>query len=334
MIYLFFGDDSFSIREALSTMKEESGPADLRDVNTTVFTAGEVDFDRLAAVCKTVPFMSERRLVIVEGLLSLFERRAPARDGRSEAGGPQEQWSGLPDLLAAIPDTTDLVFVDGRLRDSNPLLRKLRGAATVRTFPLPTGARLADWIRERVAGKGAEIEPGAVAALADLVGGDLQAMDTEMEKLVSYCWGRPVREADVEKLVTYAKEANIFATVDAALEGRPKLAIAQVRQLLESGRTAAYLMAMLARQVRLLLLAKDLKASKIPEREIPQRLGLAGYPLRKTLQQEARFDYSRLVRIHHSLLEADLSVKTGACEEELAVELLVAEICASADGAR
>ena len=56
------------------------------------------------------------------------------------------------------------------------------------------------------------------------------------------------------------------------------------------------------------------------------RLSLSGYPLRKTLEQEARFSHERLAGIHRRLLETDVSIKTGELNEQVAMDLLVAEM--------
>ena len=330
MIHLLYGDDTFSRQQALLSMKEQVGPDELRDVNVNVLSAPDVTMDELEAICSTVPFLSEQRLVVVEGLLAQFERREqPAGAASSSNGGLSKDWSRLPDYLDTVPPTTTLVFVDGRLRDNNSILRKLRAVARVETFPLPRGTQLSDWIRQRANAKEAEIEPRAVGTLAELVGNNLQVLDAELEKLASYCWGREIRDEDVRDLVAYAREANIFAAVDAALEGRAGLGIRLIRRLIDAGDSPAHVLSLLARQVRLLLLAKDLRASGLNGGELGRRLGLSGYPLQKTLEQEPSFSHQTLVDIHRLLLEADLSIKTGALDEEIALEVLVADISAA-----
>ena len=335
MKYLFYGDNSFTIREAISSMKEDVGAPDLRDVNVSTFEASELSFDQLVATCSTVPFMADRRLVIVRDLASGFERgpstrgrSRPAADGESSLG----KWEGLAEYLPTVPETTDLVFVDGRLSRNNPLLRRIGPHVTTRSFPLPRGTELRDWVRSRASSKEMAIEPMAVNLLAETVGGDLDTLDSELEKLAAYRMGAPVREEDVEELVSYAREANIFATVDAVIEGRAGPAIRLARRLLESGDPPSHLLSMLARQVRLLLLTKELKAERVGASELGARLKLSDYPLRKTLEQESRFTSDHLVQAHRRLLEADVSIKSGAVPEDLAVELLIADLCSVVRG--
>ena len=329
MIHLLYGDDEFSLRESLSSMKEAVGTDDLRDVNITVLNGTQVSFDELAATCDTVPFLADMRMVIVEGLLSMFEWRPQTRAGAASSRRALGPWEGLPEYLSRTPQTTDLVFVEERLTQSNALLAKIRPLAKIQTFPLPTGAALGRWIRERAAKLEVDIEPGAVGALADSIGGNLRLIDQELRKLSLFRRGEPVRAGDVEELVADTKETNIFAAVDAVIEGRTGTALRLVRRLLDSGRTPGHLISMIARQVRLLLLAKDLRANNVAGTQMGSRLSLSGYPLRKTLEQEGRFTSTQLVVIHRKLLEADLAMKTGPTDEHLVLETLVADMAAS-----
>jgi len=329
LIYLLYGEDEFSLRETLTSMKQSVKPPELRDVNTNVVKAAEVNYDELAAACSTVPFLAEKRLVVVEGLLSTFESRTRSRSGTravsSEEPG-QRRWEQFPDILVQMPPTTDLVLVDGTLKENNSMLRKLRDLAEVRAFPIPRGNALREWIHKRAERHSVTIERDAVAALSETIGNNLRVIDMELQKLSLYRYGESVRKQDVEEMVAYVKEGNIFAAVDAVLEGRPGVALTSTHQLLDSGSPPSYVMVMIARQVRLLLLAKELIAQRVPRAELGRRLSLSGYPLQKTLEQEGRFTTERLVHIHRKLLEADLSIKTGEASEQLVVEMLVAEL--------
>ncbi len=336
MIYVLYGEDELSLGEELASIKEGVGPAELRDVNITALSASDAGFERLAATCDTVPFLSEKRLVIMEGLLSLFERAASQPNANESASrrARTDEWNALPDYLPGMAPTTDLVFVDARLSANNPMLAKLKPHAKVMHFPLPSFNELRGWIAQRAAKIGVNIEPRAIAALAETIGPDTRVIDNELQKLALYRWGQLVRREDVEEMVSYAKEASVFQAVDAVLEGRTGVALKLAHQILDSGRPPSYLITMIARQVRLLLLAKDIRAQGVPTAEIGGRLSLTGYPLRKTLEQEARFSHEWLAEIHRKLLEADLSVKTGDVDEQLVLDMLIGGLSARPPRAR
>jgi len=323
LIYILYGDDEFTRSEALSEMREGMGPPELRDVNITVFNGAEVALDLLTSTCETVPFLSEGRMVIVDGLLSVFER------GRRPTQRALGVWEALPERVAALPPTTELVFVDGRLATANPLLARLRRLAEVRTFPLPRRNELQEWVRRRAAVREVDIEPRAVQELADAVGPNLRVIDQELQKLALYRWARTVRYEDVRELVSYAREASIFPTVDAIVEGRPGVGIRMVHGLLESGEASAYLIVMMARQVRLLLLAKALRGQGASPARIGESLSLSAYPLTKTLGQEPRLTERQLVSMHRKLLEADHVMKTTPAADGLVLDMLIADLAST-----
>ena len=313
-------------------MARRVGPPDLRDVNVTTLNGQEVTFAELAATCSTVPFLAEKRLVIVRNLLSRFDRRPAVRS--SGGSGPQgtDEWKALDDYLPTLPDTTDLIFADGRLTPRNVLLNRIRKYAEVQNSQLPRGGQLTQWVRDRAQTHGIKIEPRAAQTLADMVGSELRILDSELQKLAAHGQGRVVSHKDVTTLVSNSREASIFIAVDAVIEGRAGPALQHVERLMQAGSPASYILAMLARQVRLLMLAKDFRERSLPRAEIGSRLGLSGFPLRKTLEQEAMVNLERLKSIHQKLVETDLRTKSSGGSDELALDVLITEAASDGEG--
>ena len=314
MLYILFGADDFSMREELEKIKEGLGDKELLASNITVFEGHQLKLGQLVDVCSAMPFFGSHRLVIVEGLLGRFEEG----EGRS-----------LKDLVGGMPETTVLVLIDGQIKRDNPLLKELSPQAKVKEFPLLRGAALREWIQRRVAKGSGTISPQAVRLLAALVGENLWVLASEIEKLLLYTYGRRIEEGDVREVVSYAREASVFTMVDALIEGRASTAARLLHQLLEEGATAPYLLVMITRQLRLLVQAKELTLKGVPASLIKDRLGLASdYTLTKALQQSKRYSMGRLEQVYRKLLETDLAIKRGIWKGELALDLLVAELCA------
>jgi DNA polymerase-3 subunit delta len=101
-----------------------------------------------------------------------------------------------------------------------------------------------------------------------------------------------------------------------------------ILQLLKMGMAPPYLLFMLARQARMLVQAKELIKKGKSELEIQNRLGLTSeFAWRKTVEQANRHSFSRLKELYQQLLATDLSIKTGRYEPDLALNILVAELC-------
>jgi DNA polymerase-3 subunit delta len=303
-------------------------------VNTTNLDGQHLTLNELRDKCSAAPFLSLHRLIIVDGLLQRFEpRRGKLRVGKhatTESQGRLREWQDIVSYIEQIPATTVLILVDGKISGHNSLLKKLSPLAEVKTFPLLRGKSLRTWIQQRVTNGDGSITPQAVNLLVELIGGNLWAMSNEIQKLLLYCQERPIDEIDIKQLVSYAQEASIFPLVDAILEGQTRVAQRILHQLYQEGASPTYILTMIARQFRLIALAKGLDSS-LSRLQIQDRLGLtSSYTLDKTLSQAKLYDFERIKRAYAKLLETDLAIKTGKySNNRLALELLVTELGAS-----
>lgn len=327
MLYILYGQDDFSLNQALDKIRDSLGDRDSVATNTTRLEGRHLTLSELRNKCDAAPFLCSHRLVIVDGLLERFEAkpgRSGSRKGRSESG--LGEWEGLDSYIKQMPQTTVLVLVDGVVQADNPLLKRLAPLAEVKDFPLLRGRDLKAWIRQRVKEDGGNIAPGAVDLLAELIGGDLWAMDGEIQKLLLYAQERAINEDDVRQLVSCIQEASIFALVDAVAEGRTELAQQLLHRLYDEGVPPTHILTMIARQFRLIALAGDLGRG-LSRLQIQYRLGLkSSYAVDKTLSQAKLYDFERVKRAYDKLLETDLAIKTGKYGDKLALELLVTEL--------
>ena len=330
MLYILTGDDDFSLTRSLEEIRRGIGDQVLLAANTTVLDGQQITLDELRAVCETVPFLAEKRLVIIQGLLGRFEPQGKPRRRRKIAPptGKEMEYKSFATYLSNIPDSTVLVLIDGRIKSKNPLFKQLSAKAEVRSFPILKDDRLRQWIRREMAEQGVTISPEAVDLLARLVGGNLWIMSNEISKLALFTLGRRIEVEDIKAIVSSAQEANVFTMVDAILDFKAGVAEQLLEQLLQRGASPAYLLVMLARQVRMIVQAKELTRQGKPEVEIQNRLGLTSeFALRKTLEQAQSYRLERLREVYNKLLETDLSIKTGKYEGGLALNLLIAELC-------
>jgi DNA polymerase-3 subunit delta len=330
MFYLLYGADEFSRQEALAQMKRKLGDPTTASLNTTILDGRSLTLAALQAACDTVPFLADKRLVIVEGLAARWERRQPGEgvEPKPLAKSDRELEEALQGYLGQLPASTRLVFVDDEVSASNPLLRLAKAhSGYVKEFPPRRGRELHAWIAERVKQKGGRITNEAVAALAVFVGENLRLLDQEIEKLLTYAGpGRDLQKADVEALVPYAREARIFDLVDAIGQRQRETALRLLHQMLDDGTAPAYLMVMFARQFRLLLQGRELLDGGAGKEAIVAALKLHPFVADKVLLQARNFTLEHLERIYRRLLDADVAMKTGRAEETVALDLLVVEL--------
>jgi len=333
MYYIFHGEDEFSRTEQVNKFRTQMGDPQFADLNTTRLDGRKATLGELQHACDAVPFLSDRRLIIVEGMLARFEPRRGRGEG--EEGAEAEEESNpvlakeLRDYLARLPGSTRLVFLESKaLAKNNPILKYAEGDknAHVKAFEEPKARALPKWISERVKEKGGAIEPGAVEELAAHVGSDLRLLDNEIDKLMTYRNRETIRAEDVRTLVASVREADVFALVDALGHRETGAALKLLHAQLDHNAAPGYLLSMIVRQFRLLLQMKDLAARGKTLDAAREQLKLHPFVAEKTWNQAHNFALPQLEAIYQRLLDADVAIKTGRSEPEVALDLLIVEL--------
>lgn len=327
MLYIFYGPDSFSRREALDELKSKLDTDGALQTNTTVLDARQATVQEIIAACDTVPFLAESRLVIVEGLLQQAARGGPKR-GRKKAPAqePSSRWQPLVEYVDRMPQSTVLVLLDGKIESASDLQESLAEKGEARRFELPDQKSLPGWIQRRAAASGLRMDAGAVRLLADLVGNDLWALASELEKLSVYAAGQPVREADVRSLVSKAREEKGYLLADAIADGRPAQALRLLHELRQQGEPLQVLLATIQGRFRRLAIAREMIDAGMGASAIGQRLGAKGYGLERMLDQASRYPLEKIRAAYDRLVQADADVKRGLVEEQVSMDLLVDDL--------
>jgi DNA polymerase-3 subunit delta len=331
LLYILTGDDDYSIKQTLEEIKKGIGDHTALMTNTTVLEGRQLTIEQLKNACETVPFLAEKRLVIVEGLLGRFESRGRvSRKKSARNNDKQAEYQAIAEVIKQVPEFTELVLTDGRVNTGNPLLRELLPTKRVKMFPLLKEPQLRQWIESRVRISGGTISPEATKLLVRFVGNDLWMLANEVDKLTLYAGDRRIEEEDVRTAVSYAQEASVFSMVDAIIESRAGAAQELYQQMLKQGSAPAQLLVMLGRQVRIIYQIKDMRSRRKTRSEIQSTLGLTSdFVLRKAWEQADKYSLSRLGEMYHKLLETDLAIKTGKYDDELALNILIAEMTQS-----
>ncbi len=328
MFYLLHGEDEYSCSLALAKMKTRLGDPTTVDLNVTILDGKKGTLDELIYTCDTVPFLAEKRLVIVNDLAARFEPQAAGRKVSSEQDRAFLQ--GLGEYVGHLAESARLVFLEHKkVSKTNPIYKLVLSSehGYVREFAPPRGRALNRWIADRVQEKGGRIEDRAINLLAGFVGNDLRLLDREIDKLLTYTGEeRPIGERDVQLLVSYVQEADIFQMVDALGKRESREAMKLLHRLLEGGQPPLYLLHMIIRQFRILLRIKELLGKGTSVADIRALLGLHPFVVEKMMKQAPNYSIAQLEAIYHRLLETDVAVKTGAMEPRLALDVFVTEL--------
>lgn len=300
-------------------MRSRMGDPATAELNTSQYDGRATNPPDVIAAASSMPFLSDKRLVIVEGMLTWLGRKGAGKGAKADL-------DALIAALPTLPDWARLVFVEPEtLNDSHPILKLIkqepRGYAKAFNPPRDT----TNWIIKQVEHYGGKIEPRAAAALAAVVGTDLRAADSECFKLITYVGSeRAINDTDIANLTPYVAEAKIFDMVDALGRRDGKTAAILIHRLLEE-QDALALLPMIYRQFRLILQARevlDMGGGKNDLMKLPDFK--SDFVASKALDQARNFSLEQLESIYRYLLDTDRSIKTSKVGDVLALDLLVA----------
>ena len=333
-IYVLYGDDTFGRDEAVRTLKERMRQLPAGEHNLTELAGPDATVAALRMQAETVPFLAERRMVVVHGLIARLQGRGGGerRRGRSPktAAPTDAEYTDLLAFLPDIPATSSIAFVEPGEVDSKPIKDAIpSGRALVNGYAKPQPNEVPSWIRKRARLLEVGMDESAVRELATLGGDDLRRLDAEIRKLGAYADGRTITREDVRQLVV-GGEILKWALLDALADRRREQSLVTLRRLYEQGEPPE---ALLSRDVaplyRRLLVAKELLRLDRRERANADLTALNVNPrtLPRLSAQAAHFEPDELERAVDLLLDLDRRIKTGETEPEAALELAVVRLC-------
>ena len=338
MFYLLHGNDEFTCREQLKKLRKQGDFG----YNCDTYTGGEAPLATITTTCDTYPFLSEQRLVVVEGLpkkrkgedavesapKDTQEKPDKPKKGKKAKGGAETRVGfekALAEYLPRLPaSTVFIVLVDEELPASSALLKAAQLHGKVIQYTLPKGAALETWIAKRAQGIGVKITPEATTMLANFIGNQLRLLANEIDKLATYVGNRKVIDvADVRLLSAQVQEARIFDLTDALAQRNRKQALDLLHDLLSDGEPPLRLISTITSQVRSLLLVKELADDGMRAQQIAAATGLVPFVVEKALRQIGKFKMTQLENAYRQLLATDAALKRSRMTPEMALDLLV-----------
>lgn len=154
---------------------------------------------------------------------------------------------------------------------SEKLEESVRAVGVTIEFPSFREQDAERWVLASAKDAGVKVDPQAASRMVQLAGVDLMRLRNELEKVIGYA-GRAgmVTVEDVELVVSRSPEATVFELIDAIGAQRPDRALASLKVLLDAGEPEQRILALIARQIRLLWQTKYLVENGYLKRSGPQ----------------------------------------------------------------
>jgi DNA polymerase-3 subunit delta len=311
-VHVVYGDEDFLRRRVLEALRTLVLGADDGAFGLSTHAGDKATFAAVHEDLLTVPFLGERRLVIVENADPFVTRSRAALE-----------------KYVAQPAAHATLVLDVRSWPSNTKLAKLvpDGATIVCKAPQPY--KLPEWCASWAAEQhGKQLTGPAARLLVDLVGADMGLLDQELTKLAIYVGeAERIDVGDVDKLVGSSRAENTWKIFDAIAAGQAAEALAILGRSLDQGEEPIRILGAFSLQLRRLAQATRLCEQRRPLSVALEQVGIPPFGRKSGEQLLRHLGRRRADRLFDCLLEMDLGLKgSSPLPARMLLERLVVQL--------
>lgn len=329
-VYLFYGEEEYMMDHTLKVLKETYISESLETLNYVVIEGEDISFDKILNACETLPFMSEKKLVIIKDLPLLTGKKniqtTEPVDGKV-----------LADYLLELACYVVLVFTvkDKDIKKSNPVYKSIKKVGDIVEFNRLRGKDLSTWVENRFKLSKRKISKANVNYfikqsfyLDANSEKTLYDLENEILKICNYVnLNCEVTKDIIDNVMAKTLEMNIFNLLNEISNKRGANAIRIFNEMYMSNKPALFILHMIIRQLRNMLQYKVIKRKGYSEKEALEKMKLSKFEFNKVADQSRNFTISQLEEAMKHCLRADESIKLSFMDERLAMEILISNLC-------
>lgn len=305
-IYLLYGSEGYLKRQ----YKERFIKAMLPEGDTMNYAYYEgkgTDIKEVIDLSETLPFFSQRRLILFENT------------GFFKSGG-----NDLADYVKEVPETTYYIFIENEIDKRSRLYKAVKARGHIVEMTTQDENTLKRWIQSILKREGKIMSDSDILYFLNKVGTDMENIQKELEKLVCYALERQtLGRADVDAVCVTQISNHIFDMVSAVSDKNQRRALDLYYELLALKEPPMRILFLLTRQYRLLFHVKALMQQGYGRKEIASKAGLHPFVAGKYMDQAKRFSIEELRSVMEEGAQTEQNVKTGLLSDNLAVELFI-----------
>ncbi|MEY8562227.1 DNA polymerase III subunit delta [Eggerthellaceae bacterium 3-80] len=308
--YLVLGEDALKRNRVMTRLRKRLETMGDLTFNSDTFDGQSAKGTDIVSACRTMPFVSDVRLVEVENVEKLKKEDAEA----------------LVAYLGAPSATTVLILIAEKLAKNTRLYKAVSaiGQTAIIDCTPPKRWDLPKLVRDLAIGHGITITDGAAETLINRVGEDTIYLDNELKKLALAHRGLdPVNENEVLEMVSRTVEVKPWEFVDAFAARNIRKCMLCLTQMESSSPHA--LLAMCTTRLRELICAKSL-ADRSMLQALPATLGLPDWRVKNHALWARNFSAEELREALISAMDAERRMKSGENEDGVFIEWVLQSI--------
>lgn len=325
-VYLLYGTENYLKRLYADKLKNAvSDPSD--SMNSMTFNGDTVDFTELMELCDTMPFLSERRFILVQrsGLFKAKKGSGEAEES-TEVKSTSSDRDRFAEYIKQIPDTTVLVFVEDEVDKRSRIFKNVKECGYETEINTLSENDLRLWIATELKKNGKEITGATADYLVNYVGTDMEILSIELQKLCMYAYERnSITVADINEMCTKALSAAIFDLTDALAAGNKRKAFEVLDELNGMREPVQKTFISLLRHYTRLYVVKEMMQSNYSKSDIVTTLGIHPFAVGKLMSQAGRFSAKEIRNKMQYGVSLECDMKSGRLRDKNLIELFIAE---------
>ncbi|MFC4618052.1 DNA polymerase III subunit delta [Camelliibacillus cellulosilyticus] len=322
-IYLLYGTETYLMHNLRKAIIEKAMSAEERAFNLSVYDMEEQSVDAAIEDADTLPFLGEKKVVILEKPLFLT--------GDTKKMKVDHHLDRLTAYLESPSPSTILVIIAPyeKLDKRKKLVKVLEKHADVRELSHMTDRALFQLLAEKAKENGANYTTEAHERLLALIGTETTQLMNEVQKLSLYVGtGQAITPEAVDLVASKTIESDVFALVDRVMKKEIGKAYQLLNDLLKQKEDPIKLTGLIMRQIRLAFQAESYQALGYTQKQIAGSLRVHPYAVKIASEQGKRYGAEKLKKALLYCAATDDAIKTGKMDKTIALQLLINQIAA------
>lgn len=319
-VYFFSGSEEYLMKEALEAVKNKYIHESFEALNYVIIDGKEKVFDDILNACETLPFMSDKKLVVIKDISEIMENDSSELDKE------------LSSYVETLDNYICLIIMDrsNNFKKTTRLYKTIKKLDGVVEFSSLKGRELNIWVEDKFKKNNKKISASNInyftqqSTYSDYNSTKtLYDLENEVVKVASYSQNNEISKEDIDVVLTKTLDTNIFNLLGSISKKDSEEALRIFNEMYISNEPVQKILSMIIRQLRLTLGYKLYREKGYTDGDTGEKLGIKSFELKKIGRESSNFTEAQLKKALNHILELDIKQKTSSHDEKLALEMLI-----------
>lgn len=324
---LIYGEETYLVDKAIQKIAEKV-VTDMPELNYTILRGENLNVEELSGACDTFPILSEQKLVVVKDFYLL---KGSGKSEEEIKPAKEKNADDFKDIMESQNDTTILVFiVFGEVDKRKKLYNLIKKHGDIYHIGRVDRDDLNKWVKGLFGQSGKTIGQREISFFIESSGyfdrntkKTLYDLENEIKKLSSFLGEKKeVKIEDINALTAKNLENDIFKLINACSVRDSGETLRIYSDLLLANEMSFGILGMVSKQIKNILLTKELLSKHRDSKEIAGELKIHEFTVKQCIKYGSQLDNDMLKKAFDKCLNTELSIKSGKINDRLALELL------------